>query len=205
MYVAVELSRVLITEFSQDQLIFLREKEGERSFPIVIGTNEALAIHRRLNGEPTLRPMTHDLLASVIDSMGGRLEKIVIEDLKLLDNKDLRQTFIATLYIRRENEVIEVDSRPSDAIALGAGGDVPIFVSRKVLDELHSDDEQDRLVMLRERLRMLEENIDHLATRLTDKKFLSNSPPAMINEARSQLEQMKREHEAIYRVLKMWG
>ena len=76
MYIEMELSRVLIAEFTGDQLIFLREKNGQRTFPIVIGMNEAMAIHRRLNDEKTPRPMTHDLLAAVMGALGGRLEAL---------------------------------------------------------------------------------------------------------------------------------
>ncbi|NLW87797.1 MAG: hypothetical protein GXY38_13095 [Planctomycetes bacterium] len=205
MYVAVELSRVLITEYGGDQLIFLREKGGDRTFPIVIGINEALAIHRRLNGEATPRPMTHDLLANVIDQMGGVLERIVIDDLRLLDHKDIRQTFIATLHVRRGEEVIKIDSRPSDAIALGSGLNTPIFVAEKVMDDLQNDSAQDRLSMLREHLQALEQNIGELSSSLDDKDFLAKAPPAVVKKARNQLDQMKREHEAICRVLKMWG
>src|ERR1035437_3990805 len=129
MDVLMELSRILITEMGDQQVIFLREKGGERTFPILIGTGEALAIDRRLKQIPTPRPMTHDLLANVIEAMGGTLEKIVIGDLH-------EHTFIATLFIRRDGEVIEVDSRPSDAIALGVAFETPIYVAQHVLEEI---------------------------------------------------------------------
>ena len=74
MTVAMELSRIMIAELNDQQVIFLKETEGERTFPIVIGTHEAFAIDRRLKGQETPRPMTHELLASVIKEMGGRLE-----------------------------------------------------------------------------------------------------------------------------------
>ncbi len=205
MYVLMELSRVVITEYGGDQLIFLREKGGERTFPIVVGTTEALAIHRRLNDEKTPRPMTHDLLASVITSMGGVLEKIVIEDLRLLKRSDSRQTFIATLHIRRGEEVVQVDSRPSDAIALGAAFQTPIYVAEKVIQSVLNDSTQDRIGMLREHLEMLGEKIADLTYRLQDETFLSQTPASIIKRAQSQLEQMKAEYEAIDRVLKMYG
>ncbi|HUS46480.1 MAG TPA: bifunctional nuclease family protein [Phycisphaerae bacterium] len=205
MYVEMELSRVLITEYGGDQLIFLREKGGKRTFPIVIGIGEAMAIHRRLNGERTPRPMTHDLMANVIREMGGRLEKIVVEDLRFLSPDDSRQTFIATLYIRQNDHLLEVDSRPSDAIALGSALDTPIFVAEKVLDTVLTESTQDRVGMLREHMEVLMAKITDLSERLTDKDFLDHAPEPILTKLRHQLDQMKTEYEAIDRVLKMLG
>ena len=128
MEVSVDLSRIIISDTADQQIIVLKEADGERSFPIVIGMTEAYAIDRRLKGIPSPRPMTHDLLANVVDSLDGSLEKIVINDLR-------EGTFFAVLYLRRNGELIEVDSRPSDAIALGVASDTPIFVEDRVLDE----------------------------------------------------------------------
>jgi hypothetical protein len=109
------------------QIIVLKEVDGERNFPIVIGSNEALAIDRRLKGFSTPRPMTHDLLASVIEQMGGRVERIEINDLA-------DHTFFARIHIRRDGQVLQIDSRPSDAIALGIATTVPIYVADHVLN-----------------------------------------------------------------------
>jgi len=128
MEVRCDLARIIITETSEEQFIWLRERDGERTFAIVIGPFEATAIDRRLKGHPVARPMTHDLLASVIEQMGGELEKIVINDLQL-------HTFFAKIVIRHGGQLIEVDSRPSDAIAVGVAGDVAIYVEDHVLDE----------------------------------------------------------------------
>ena len=128
MAVQMELSRILITETQDYQLIELREVDGERKFPIVIGPYEAMAIERRLKGMPINRPQTHELLANTIEEMGGRLERIVISDLR-------DHTFFATLVVRQDSQLIEIDSRPSDAIALGIATMVPIFVEEHVLDE----------------------------------------------------------------------
>jgi uncharacterized protein len=204
MYVEMELSRVLIAEFSGDQLIFLREKGGQRTFPIVIGMNEAMAIHRRVHGEKTMRPMTHELLEGVMMALGGRLEKIVIDDLRYLSSDDPRQTFIATLHIRQGDRLVEVDSRPSDAIALGASGTTPIFVAQSVLENVMKDSPQDRVGVLREHMRTLAEKIRDLAARLADKDFLAAAPKAVIAKAREHLQHMQTEHEAIQRVLKTW-
>ena len=128
MAVRMELSRILITETQDYQLIELREVDGERRFPIVIGIYEAAAIERRLKNIPLKRPQTHELLADTIEAMGGQLDSIIINDLR-------EHTFFAKLIIRRDGDTIEVDSRPSDAIALGIAQEVPIFVEEHVLNE----------------------------------------------------------------------
>jgi bifunctional DNase/RNase len=129
MDVRMNLARIVIQDTSDQQIIFLREAEGEREFPIVIGDAEALAIDRRLKGYKRGRPMTHDLLADIIGRLGAEFEKIVINDLK-------DHTFYAKLVLRARGEVLEIDSRPSDAIALGVASDTPIFVSEHVLREV---------------------------------------------------------------------
>jgi bifunctional DNase/RNase len=107
----------------------LKEVDGERVFPIVIGNSEALAIDRRLKGLPTARPLTHDLLAGVIEQLGGSIEQIEINDLE-------NHTFFARIHIRQDGRTLEIDSRPSDAIALGIATSVPIFVAEHVLNEV---------------------------------------------------------------------
>jgi uncharacterized protein len=103
--------------------------DGERNFAIVIGSAEAYAIDRRLKGYTTPRPMTHDLLASVIEQMGGKIDRIEITNLQ-------EHTFYASIYVKQDGQTIEVDSRPSDAIALGVATSVPIYVAEHVLDEV---------------------------------------------------------------------
>jgi bifunctional DNase/RNase len=132
MPVQMELSRIFIREMAEMQIIELTEIDGDRTFPIVIGLPEAFAIDRRLKGLPIPRPQTHDLLASVIEHLGGQLLRIIISDLK-------EGTFYARLIIAQNGEEIEVDSRPSDAIALGVAENVPIFVAEDVLDQVQND------------------------------------------------------------------
>jgi bifunctional DNase/RNase len=129
MAVQVELKRIIITDASDQQVIYLKEVAGERSFPIVIGNNEAYAIDRRLKGQPVPRPQTHELLSSVIERLDAKLERIVINDLQ-------DHTFFARLVIRHQGKTVEIDSRPSDAIALGVANNVPIFVAEHVMDEV---------------------------------------------------------------------
>ncbi len=129
MEVRVELAQIRISETHEEQVIVLRERSGPRVLQISIGMSEALAIDRPVKGMRPARPMTHDLLANVIESMDGQVEKIVVTSLR-------EHTFYAKLVIRRHGELIEVDSRPSDAVALGVRGDVPIYVEEQVLNEV---------------------------------------------------------------------
>ncbi|MCK4343060.1 MAG: bifunctional nuclease family protein [Phycisphaerae bacterium] len=128
MAVRVDLAQIRISETHDQQVIVLRERNGTRILQIVIGLTEALAIDRRVKNVQLPRPMTHDLLANVIDSLSGELEKIVVNDLQ-------EHTFYAKLVIRQQGELVEVDSRPSDAIALGVANDVPLYVEDHVLNE----------------------------------------------------------------------
>ena len=134
MAVRMELSRILIRELNDYQLIELREAGGERTVPIVIGLAEAQAIERRLKGIEVKRPQTHELLATVIKELGGTLRSITLSDLS-------EHTFYATLEIELPGgETREIDSRPSDAIALGVATDVPIYAEEHVLEEAQSED-----------------------------------------------------------------
>jgi len=126
--VQMELRRIIINEVHDQQYIILTESEGERQFPIVIGIFEATSIDRRVKGVHSPRPLTHDLVASVIDQMGGELQDIYIHELR-------EHTYYAKLRVRKEGELVEVDCRPSDAIALAVTANVPIYVAEDVLDE----------------------------------------------------------------------
>lgn len=129
MDVRMDLARIVISDTSEQQIIYLRERSGGRQFPVVIGLNEALAIDRRVKNIATPRPLTHDLLANVITELGGDLEKIVIHDLR-------DHVFYAKLVIRCNGTLSEIDSRPSDAIALGVASDTPIYVADSVLQQV---------------------------------------------------------------------
>lgn len=125
------LARIVIVDSEEDKMsmIVLRELEGERAFPILIGIHEAYAIDRRTKKVAVQRPMTHDLIESMIDDLECELERIVISELR-------DSTFYAKIVLRRNGDLVEVDSRPSDAIAVGAGTDTPIFVDESVLREV---------------------------------------------------------------------
>jgi hypothetical protein len=128
----MELKRIIISEIHEQQVIMLKEVEGDRSFQIVIGIFEATSIDRRVKRMPSPRPLTHDLVTSVIDNLGGELRDVFISELK-------DHTYYAKLRIRQNGEMVEVDSRPSDAIALAVTASVPIYVSEDVLEEVCGD------------------------------------------------------------------
>jgi bifunctional DNase/RNase len=131
--IEIELARLVIQEKGDQQYIHLRERTGERAFPIVIGFSEAMEISRKLRGAQMPRPMTHDLVTKVLDTLGWTLERIVINDLR-------DSTFFALLVLRSatngKSQEKVVDCRPSDAIALAAQARCKIYVSKKVLDEV---------------------------------------------------------------------
>jgi uncharacterized protein len=127
------ISRIMNTEEDADtvgdpHIIVLKELEGDRSFPIVIGMFEATSISRRVHGEVTQRPLTHDLILSVIENMGGELQDVIISDLQ-------NHTYFAKLRVRQDGELLEIDCRPSDAIPIAVTAKVPIYVNEDVLGE----------------------------------------------------------------------
>jgi uncharacterized protein len=128
----MQLSRIIISEISDNQVIYLKEVDGDRQFPILIGIFEATSIDRRVksNASPT-RPLTHDLVVSVAEALGAEVECVVISELQ-------EQTYFATLRLRRGEETIEIDSRPSDAIAVAVTfhPPLPIYVTEEVLEKV---------------------------------------------------------------------
>jgi len=125
----MDLMRIIINENSDQHIIFLKEVDGDRMFPIVIGIFEASSIDRRVKNQQSQRPLTHDLLASAIEALGGELQDVYISELR-------DHTYFAKLRIRQEGEIVEVDSRPSDAIALAVTVDVPIYVAEDIIEEV---------------------------------------------------------------------
>ncbi len=131
MPVAMELSRIIISEIAPEQVIYLKEIDGDRTFPILIGIFEATSIDRRVKHHEAPRPLTHDLLVNSVEALGGEFQDVVISELK-------DHTYYAVLRVRHEGELIEVDARPSDAIAVAVTCDpqLPIYVSEDVLTDV---------------------------------------------------------------------
>ena len=127
----MELHRIIISDIRDQQVVYLREIEGARTFPILIGIFEATSIQRSVKGEVPPRPLTHGLLKNAIEELGGEVQDIVINNL-------LDHTYYAVIRIRKEGELLQVDSRPSDAIALSVQYTpaLPIYVEESVLDEV---------------------------------------------------------------------
>lgn len=130
MPVQMQLSRIIISEINEQQVIYLREVDGDRQFPILIGIFEATSIDRRVKEYVSTRPLTHDLIVNIVEQLGGQLDSVVITELK-------EHTYFAKLRIKHNGELVEIDSRPSDAIAVAVTCDppLPIYVSEDVLDE----------------------------------------------------------------------
>lgn len=135
MPVQMQLARIIISEINEHQMIYLREVDGTREFPILIGIFEATSIDRRVKGIKSQRPLTHDLVVSSIEAMGASLDSVVISDLR-------DHTYFASLRIKKDGELCVIDSRPSDAIAVAVSCDpaLPIYVSEDVLDSAIDSD-----------------------------------------------------------------
>lgn len=126
----MQLARIIISEINENQVVFLKEVGGDRQFPILIGIFEATSIDRRVKDIQRPRPLTHDLLVGIVEQMGGELDSVVISELR-------DSTYYANLRIRYDGEIIEVDARPSDAIAVAVtcNPPLPIYVEEEVLNE----------------------------------------------------------------------
>ena len=130
--VECELNQVIMSETHDRHLVVLKEKDGERKLPIVIGFFEVWAIHRTLNDEPPPRPFTHELFGNVLDELGVEIERVVVNALR-------NGTFYGRLVLRRDGETYDTDSRPSDATALAVQKGAPIFVDDEVLERASAD------------------------------------------------------------------
>lgn len=126
--VKMEVAGVTLDQSNNMPIIILRGEEEDVAIPIWIGLIEASAIATELEGIALPRPMTHDLLKNILESLGGRVLRVEVTDLR-------ENTFYAVIYIEQGETIHEIDARPSDSIALALRTSAPIFVSRQVLDK----------------------------------------------------------------------
>ncbi len=152
MLLEMKIKGLMIDPLTQMPIVILRDPNGESVLPIWVGIFEANAIALQMEKIQTPRPMTHDLLKSLLSSIGASLEKIVITDLK--DN-----TFYALLHLQHGGQALTVDSRPSDAIAIALRAEAPIYVDSTVIEKAKSVD-MAKDAGDSERLRKWLENLD---------------------------------------------
>ena len=130
--VECDLIRVIMSETRSHQIIVLKEKDGERTMRVAIGPAEAVAIHRAVSGERLPRPMTHELLGVVLDALEVEVARVVVNDLR-------DKTFFGRLILSQNGRIHDIDSRPSDAVAIAMQKGAPIFVEEGVLKQASQD------------------------------------------------------------------
>lgn len=133
MLIEMTIKGLMVDPITNTPIVILKDKEGDRVLPIWVGVFEANAIALQIENVSTPRPMTHDLLRNIITDLDGRVDRIVVSDLK--DN-----TFFALIHLTVKGEGIAVDARPSDAIALALRTRAPILVEETVIDNAKTVD-----------------------------------------------------------------
>ena len=124
----MKVDKLGIDLLTHDPVVILKEYDGKRYLPILIGPFEATAIALALEGTPVPRPLTHDLMKSIIEALNARVQRILIHDLQ-------ENTFYAKVVLETPTGTIELDARPSDSIALALRTGSPIFVSERIMQE----------------------------------------------------------------------
>ena len=135
--IEVNINAIALDTKTGTPVVILKEKDGDSALPIWIGPFEADAISRAINGEKFSRPLTHNLIVNIIKGMKANVLKVVINDLK-------ENTYYARIYLQREDEIIEVDARPSDSLAIAALVKCPIYVEEKVMEQGLMEIEEDK-------------------------------------------------------------
>lgn len=125
--IEVKINGLFLTQ-SQASGVILKELQGDRTLPIIIGEYEAQSIALGLENIKPPRPITHDLTLSIIESFGAQIDRVIVTELK-------NNTYYAIVQLRRKMKLYEIDSRPSDAIALAVRNDIPIFVAEEVMQK----------------------------------------------------------------------
>jgi bifunctional DNase/RNase len=124
-----DIDLIVLSDLNAQQVVFLREVGGQRAIPLLIGFFEAISLDRRIKGFASPRPLTHDAMAMIIRTLGAEVQEVVIDTLE-------EHTYHAKVRMRRGNDLLVVDIRPSDAFALAINFDCPIFFTDGVLDQL---------------------------------------------------------------------
>jgi bifunctional DNase/RNase len=159
--VEARVNGLVLEHKTQQNIVILREVDGDRILPIWIGPGEAQAIRRILSEEPFPRPLTHDLLHLVVEGLKARIARVVIADLR-------ENTFYASVFVERESEVLSIDARPSDSIAVALRASAPIFVNEKLLqpppeaEEAAEGEEEPRELTAEEKAEQLRRYLEKL-------------------------------------------
>lgn len=127
-FILVRVGAIMLDPFTNVPIVILKDEDEKNMVPIWIGLVEASAIAVKLEKVQVIRPLTHDLLKNVIGLLGASVDRVEVVDLR--DN-----TFFASIYIKIEDKIIEVDSRPSDAIALALRTEAPIYMHKRVIEK----------------------------------------------------------------------
>ncbi|MGQ9645871.1 MAG: bifunctional nuclease domain-containing protein [Thermodesulfobacteriota bacterium] len=127
-FIEMEVKGVRLDVFGQNPVVILADKEGKKALPIWIGLLEAHAIERELKNLATSRPMTHDLLHSILEQVHAKVKEVKIVELK-------ENTYYAKLFLLVNNEVIELDARPSDAIILALKAKAPVYAAARIIED----------------------------------------------------------------------
>lgn len=179
--IEVRVNGIFLTQ-SQASGIILKEKEGDRTLPIVIGEYEAQSIALALEDLKPPRPITHDLTVNLLDSVGVNIESVIISELK-------ENTYYAIIRLQKDLETMEIDARPSDAIALAVRLGTDIFVNETVMDQaayIPEDKDSDDKNYL---FKSAAENIDELKEQL--KKAVENEDYEKAATIRDQIKKLE--------------
>jgi uncharacterized protein len=133
MLIEMSIKGLMVDPMAGTPIVILKDKQGERVLPIWVGVPEANAIALQIENVSTPRPMTHDLLRNIIQDLRAKVEKIVVCDLQ-------ENTFYALIYLALDGDVLAIDARPSDAIALALRTRAPIYVEDRVIDHAKTVD-----------------------------------------------------------------
>ena len=133
MFIEMKVAGITLDPITKMPIIILKDSKGDNALPIWIGIAEASAIATQIEKIDMARPMTHDLLKNILQELGVKLERVEVLDLQ--DN-----TFYANIYLNVNGQVMPIDSRPSDAIALALRTESPIFVSEEVIQKSRTID-----------------------------------------------------------------